>query len=83
MFIVTVCAAVTIQIQVEATILQEERRISWSGAGYPGDIPFVLNQVNVLDFDAIPDGITDNASAIAAAIAAAPSPGVVFFPEGT
>ncbi|MCK5646486.1 MAG: S-layer homology domain-containing protein [Anaerolineales bacterium] len=83
MFIVTVCSAVTIQIQVEATILQEERRISWSGAGYPGDIPFVLNQVNVLDFGAIPDGVTDNASAIAAAIAAAPSPGVVFFPEGT
>jgi hypothetical protein len=54
MLIVTVCAAATLQLQVEAKILQEERRISWSGAGCPGDIPFVLDQVNVLDSVTIP-----------------------------
>jgi hypothetical protein len=63
--------------------LKDERRTSWSEAGYPGDIPVLLEGVSVLDFGAIPDGAFDNSPSIAAAIAAAPSPGVIYFPEGT
>ena len=39
MFIVVVSMAATIPLPIEAKILQDERRISWSAAGVPGEIP--------------------------------------------
>jgi hypothetical protein len=66
-----------------AAIMESNRRIDWGNAGYPGVIPDVPIVVNVKDFEAVGDGLTDDFSAISAAIAEAPSPGAVFFPEGT
>lgn len=39
--------------------------------------------VNVLDYGAAGDGVTDNTAAITAAVAALPNGGTVFFPPGT
>jgi hypothetical protein len=58
------------------------RRIHWENAGYPGTIPEVPNTVDVKDYGAVGDGITDDFQAIAAAIAAAPNPGGIFLPQG-
>jgi len=56
----------------------------WRSAGYPGEIPSPQTIVNVRDFGAIGDGVTNDDDAVSAAIASLDSaPGVVYFPAGT
>ena len=42
-----------------------------------------LGWTSVMDYGAIGDGSADDTAAITAAIAALPSPGVLYFPPGT
>ena len=74
------------------SVIEENGRISyfpengqtfWAQAGYPGDIPEIkVNIINVKDQGALGDSITDDYSAIQAAIDNAPDPAVIFFPAG-
>ena len=58
--------------------------IDWSLAGYPGDIPNIDGPIiNVKDYGAVGDGVTDDYDAIQNAINAATNPSIVFFPAGT
>lgn len=66
-----------------AEIIGPSRRVSWDSAGYPGIIPEVPNTVNVKDYGAVGDGVTDDYHSLAAAIAASPTPGAIFLAEGT
>lgn len=57
---------------------------AWQSAGYPGAIPSPALIVDVCDFGAVGDGITDDHPAVVAAVdALGGGPGVVFFPAGT
>ncbi|NQU09468.1 immunoglobulin domain-containing protein, partial [bacterium] len=57
---------------------------AWQQAGYPGEIPAPATIVNVLDFGAAGNGVTNDQPAATAAIAAlGGGPGVVYFPAGT
>ena len=56
----------------------------WVQAGYPGEIPNLTeNLINVIDAGAVGDGVTDDSTAIQAAIDGAPNPAVIYFPPGT
>lgn len=56
---------------------------AWQNAGYPGSIPSPSIIVNVRDYGATGDGVTDDRAAISSAIAAlGGSAGVVYFPAG-
>jgi hypothetical protein len=70
-------------IPASAEIIQPSRMVNWSIVGYPGTIPDVPVVLNVKDFGAKGDGVTDDYAAITATINAAPNPGAVFLPEGT
>ena len=62
---------------------QDLPAIDWAHAGYPGDIPYITeNIINVKDAGATGNGSTDDAAAIQAAINSAPNPAVIFFPAG-
>jgi len=68
---------------VELELLQPERRIDWV-PGVPAGIPDVAALHSVLDFGAVGDGVTDDASAFQAALDAIPnSGGAVIVPAGT
>ncbi len=57
---------------------------AWQSAGYPVSIPSPAAIVDVCDFGAVGDGITDDHAAVLSAIdALGGQPGVVFFPAGT
>ncbi|NIM96227.1 MAG: hypothetical protein GTO18_21220 [Anaerolineales bacterium] len=68
---------------VRAEIIEPSRMVDWTEVGYPGEIPKVPVVVNVMDFGAKGDGITNDYAAITTAINSATSPGAVLFPEGT
>lgn len=56
----------------------------WRSACYPGEIPSPRTIVNVRDFGALGDGVTNDDVAVTAAVASlCGAPGVVFFPAGT
>ena len=64
--------------------LDFSRRIDWTKAGYPGNIPNIsTNIINVKNIGARGDGWSDDFSAIQSAIDSAPDPTVIFFPAGT
>jgi len=58
--------------------------VDWRGAGNHFDFTSITDSVNVTDFGAVGDGITDNYSAIDSAIYSLyEKPGIVYFPAGT
>ena len=59
------------------------RLVDWSNAGYTGEIPDSSQQVDITSFGGAGDSITDNSTAISAAIASfGGARGIVFFPPG-
>ncbi|HPQ45288.1 MAG TPA: glycosyl hydrolase family 28-related protein [Syntrophales bacterium] len=67
-------------------VIPEDRTFisGWRTAGYPGEIPSAQKIVNVRNFGALGDGVTNDIAAVSAAIASlAGSPGVIYFPAGT
>ncbi len=66
-----------------AQMIPDARRIQWS-PGVPDGVPEYPVEYNVVDdFQAAGDGVTDDTSAIAKALAAATPGHAVFVPEGT
>ena len=67
---------------IPAEILSPERKIEWQ-PGIPGQFPEKIYTVNVMDFGAVRDGVTDDHPAFVEAIAALPEEGgIVFIPAG-
>ena len=62
-------------------IIPTDRRIDWN-PGVPGGIPDYPVGVNVVDFGAVSDGMTDNFSAFQSAIDVCASGQAVYVPEG-
>lgn len=63
-------------------ILPANQQIDWSIAGIPGGIPDFPNSLDVTDFGAVGDGVTNDLPAFQAAINAAPDSTAVFVPAG-
>ncbi|MBN2102517.1 fibronectin type III domain-containing protein [bacterium] len=63
-------------------IIPADRRIDWD-PGIPGGIPDYPVGVNVMDYGAAGDGITDDFQAFMDAIDACPEQNAVFIPSGT
>ncbi len=86
--IISVIAYFTVNIfsyagQLQAsTILPDSCVADWENAGVRGDIPEYPIGVNVKDYGAVGDGITDDTQSILAAIAACPTGKAVLFPAG-
>ena len=69
---------------LHAQVISAARRVDWSVAGYPGDVPQPATYVDVTDFGAANDGSSSTNTAISAAFSAlGGEPGVVYFPAGT
>ena len=69
---------------VLADVVPPDRQVRWHDAGLGGPPPLPSTVVDVRDHSAVGDGVTDDRSAIAAAIAALDgAPGVVWLPPGT
>jgi hypothetical protein len=67
-------------------IIPADRRIDWSNVGIPGGIPnrtTICANIKNAPYNAVGDGVTDDSSAITAAIAACPVGQVVYIPAGT
>lgn len=66
-----------------AQVIPVDQRVDWTNVGYQGTIPNPATVLNVMDYGAVADGVTDDHGAIAAAInALGGSAGVVFLPTG-
>ncbi len=64
-------------------IIPSNRTAEWSTAGYPDSIPQPATILNVTDFGAVGDSLTDNANFIVDAIDSLHGQsGVIFFPPG-
>ena len=63
-------------------IIPSTNRITWS-AGVLGGIPTVATGVNVMDYGAVADGVTDDYVAVSNAIRHCPTTQAVYFPGGT
>jgi hypothetical protein len=63
-------------------VVSPDRRIDWQ-PGIPGGIPNYLVGVNVKDYGAVGDGITDDTEAFKNAISACAESSAVFVPAGT
>ena len=65
---------------VMAQIIPESRRADWSVSGYSGVYPASVAVVDVTDYGAVGDGVTDDHGAVVSAIGSlAGQMGVVFF----
>lgn len=64
-------------------ILPAAQQIDWSIAGIPGGIPNYPVSLNVKDFGAVGDGVTDDLAAFQAAVSATPNNTALFVPAGT
>lgn len=65
--------------------LSANRRVDWTSAGYPGEIPLpspTETRINVLEMGATADGVHDDSAAIQAIIDAASGHTTIFFPAG-
>jgi hypothetical protein len=72
-----------ITVNVRSQTIPSSRISDWYHTGYPTAIPSPSNIVDVTQHGATGDGITDDASAIAAAISSLNSSrGVIYFPPG-
>ena len=70
-------------LSVHAGIIPEERTVDWSLAGYRGVIPDFENLVNIIEFGADENGVTNSDNAFKDAVSALNGKsGVVFFPAG-
>ncbi len=70
-------------LHVQAQIIPDSLRVNWSATGYQGEIPEPDIIIDVTDFGAIGDSLTDNYQAISDAINSLEGNlGVVFFPSG-
>jgi hypothetical protein len=67
---------------ISQDIVPESRRIDWQ-PGIPGGIPNYPVGVNIMDYGAVADGITDDTEAFKDAILACPESTAVFIPAGT
>lgn len=66
-----------------AQVIPESKRVNWQNTGYDGIIPDPENIINVIDFGAIGDSITNNHTAVTDAIESLQGrKGVVLIPEG-
>lgn len=71
-------------VGMSLTDLDSSRRVDWTSAGYPGEIPYIRdNLINVAELGASTNGTGDNSPLVQAAIDGASSPAVLFFPPGT
>ena len=81
-----ICFFVLILINFQFVLSDEviplDRRTDWSNAGVKGGIPNYPICVNVKDYGAVGDGITDDTQAIVNAISAAGVNCAVYIPEG-
>ncbi|MCF8303325.1 MAG: T9SS type A sorting domain-containing protein [Bacteroidales bacterium] len=69
---------------VHAQVIPDSMRVSWSQVGYSGELPDPANILNVMDYGATGNGVTDDYGAITDAIdAAGEDPAVIYFPSGT
>ncbi|MBN3034817.1 MAG: hypothetical protein JW861_04470 [Bacteroidales bacterium] len=81
--ILLVYALLAITLWAGAQVIPLDRRVNWSTAGFTGSFPDPALVVNVMDFGATGNGVTNDYPAVAAAIAAlGGNQGVVFFPAG-
>lgn len=65
-----------------AEVIPADRIVDWSQAGIPGDIPVYPAGVNVMNYGALGDGMTDDTLAIQNAINACPTGSAVYLPNG-
>lgn len=70
-----------VAVSASADIIPATNRITWA-AGVLGGIPVVANGVNVMDYGAVADGVTDNYVAVSNAIRHCPIGQAVYFPAG-
>lgn len=69
--------------QATAQVIPSNRRVQWSQCGYPGTLPNPQTIVDVTSFGAVGDGVTDNFTAVTAAInSLSGTQGVIYFPTG-
>ncbi|MGN6566895.1 MAG: glycosyl hydrolase family 28-related protein [Flavipsychrobacter sp.] len=69
---------------VSAQSIPAERLTDWSKAGVTDSISDYGTVVNIMDYGAVPDGLTANDTAFASALAAlAGKPGIILFPAGS
>ena len=67
-----------------AQVIPADRLTNWSNAGYPDSIPDPTVVLDVMNYGAVADGVTDDYLAISSAISALNGTrGVVYFPAGT
>ena len=69
--------------QTNTGLFDTDYTIDWSDAGIIGGIPTVPNAINVLNYGAVGNGVTNNLVAFQNALAAAQPGQAVFVPAGT
>ena len=70
-------------LQIQAQVIPDSLRVNWSASGYQSEIPQPSIIVDVTDFGAIGDSLTNNFQAIVDAINSLEGNfGVIFFPPG-
>lgn len=71
------------ELILQAQLIPGARRVDWSDAGLPGNIPAYSASVSITAFGGVGDGVTNNGPALQNAMAFfGGGAGVVYFPEG-
>lgn len=74
----------TLTFQVHSQVIPAENRVDWSHAGCKYNLPSNSPQESILSFGGVPDGITDNSTALNNAMAFFKGhPGIIYFPPGS
>ncbi len=82
-FVISISNTLLVYSQVDnGSIIPLDRRISWE-PGIPGGIPYYPVGVNVTDYGATGDGVTDDSQAFIDAVEACPDSQAVLIPAGT
>lgn len=76
-------AALLSTLNLSAILVPADRTAPWEDAGVPGGIPVYSVGVDVTNYGAVGDGVTDDTAAIQAAIDACPAGFVVYIPDGS
>lgn len=69
-------------LQLQAELLPADRTANWEDAGIPGGIPNYSTGVDVTNYGAVGDGLTDDTQAFEDAIAACAEGYAVYIPDG-